>query len=348
MQKIPVIMPGLIVLIVACLLIAGCSSTDTTNQTAQPGTTTNTGALYTAGDIAKNPASTASSAYLVLKYDAASDTYERALIYQNADGSWGYRSDNRTEKASRSVMDKVYTEKLAHTSPSSVPIVTPTGITPAETAQTPGPATTVTITALKAPFITSIIPDEGIAGANVSVQNLAGGNFTVGATARLSHNTSIIQALDVRYISNKSLICTFVIPSDAAAGSWDVTVTNPDGQSDTFTKIFTIHSATSATTTTSPALNGSVAITSIEPSFAYSHNYREFIITGSKFQAGAGVTLQKEGKPDIVGQTVSVTSDTQIHCFFDIPYESQGAWDIVITNPDQTSGKRAGGFEVRQ
>jgi hypothetical protein len=347
MQKIPAFMTGLIVLLIACILIAGCSSTDTTNQTAQPDTTTKAGALYSAGDIVKNPASTASSRYLILGYDAASDTYERALIYQNTDGSWGYRSDDRTDKTSRSVMDKVYTEKLAHTSPSSVPIVTPTGITPAETTQTIVMATTLTTTTLKAPVITSIIPNEGYAGANVSVQNLAGENFTVGATARLSHNTSIIQALDVRYISNKSLICTFVIPSDAAAGSWDVTVTNPDGQSDTFTKIFTIHSATGATTT-SPALNGSVAVTSIEPSFAYSHNYREFIITGSKFQAGAGVTLQKDGKTDIVGQTVSVTSDTQIHCFFDIPYESQGTWDIVVTNPDQSSGKMTGGFEVRQ
>ena len=348
MQRTSIFVPGLVFLLVACLLIAGCSSPDTTNKTTQTDTTPNAGALYTAGDIVKNPASTASSAYLVLGYDAASDTYERALINQNADGSWGYRSDTRTEQTSRPVMDKVYSEKLAHVAPSSVPIGAPTVITTAATTLTTVPATTVTTTGPKAPDIMSIIPDSGYAGTSVSVQNLAGENFTVGATARLSHNTSIIQALDVRYISNKSLICTFVIPSGAAAGSWDVTVTNPDGQSDTFTKIFTIHSATSATTTTSPALNGSVAITSIEPSFAYPHNYREFIITGSKFQTGAGVMLQREGKTDIVGQTVSVTSDTQIHCFFDIPYESQGAWDIVVTNPDQTSGKWTGGFEVRQ
>ena len=340
-------MPGLIVLLVACLLIAGCSSTDTTNQTAQPDTTTNVGALYTAGDIVKNPASTAGSAYLILKYDAASDTYERALIYQNADGSWGYRSDDLTDKINRSVIDKVYTDKLAHTSLSSVPIGTPTGITPAETAQTTEPAMATT-TALKAPSITSIIPNEGYAGSNVSVQNLAGENFTVGATARLSHNTSIIQALDVRYISNKSLICTFVLPPNADAGSWDVTVTNPGGQSGTFTNIFTVHRDTSTVATTSPASSGSVPVTSIDPSFAYSHDYREFIIIGSKFQAGAGVTLQREGKTDIAGSTISVISDTKIQCFFDIPYESTGTWDVVVTNPDQTSGKLIGGFEVRQ
>jgi hypothetical protein len=347
MQKIPAFMTGLTVLLVACILIAGCSSTGTADQPVQPDTTTNAGALYTAGDVVKNPASAAGSAYLILKYDAASDMYERALIYKNTDGSWGYRSDDVTEKTSRSVMDKVYTEKLAHTSLSSVPIVTPTGITPVETTQTTVMTTAVADTTLKAPVITSIIPNEGYAGANVTVQNLAGENFTVGATARLSHDTSVIQALNVRYISNKSLICTFIIPSDAAAGSWDVTVTNPDGQSDTFTKIFTVHSAMDAITTSS-AVNSSMTVTSIEPSFAYSHNYREFIITGSKFQTGAGVVLQKDGKTDIIGSSVSVTSDTQIHCFFDIPYESQGAWDIVVTNPDQSTARMTGGFEVRQ
>ena len=348
MHRTSAFVPGL-VLLVACLLIAGCITPDATNQTAQPTTSANAGAPYAAGDIVKNPASAAGSAYLVLGYDAKSDTYERALIYQNADGTWGYRTDTRTEKTSRSVMDKVYTEKLAHTSPSSVPVVTPTIVTTVETTRTTIPATTVTTAALRAPNITSIIPADGYAGANVSIKNLAGENFVVGATAKISRNASTIPATDVRYISNKSLICTFVIPSDAAAGSWDVTVTNPDGKSDTFTKIFTVHSGTGATTTTSPALSGSVpAVTSVEPGFAYSHNYRQFIITGSKFQAGAVVTLQKEGKPDIAGSSVSVTSDTQIQCFFDIPYESQGSWDIVITNPDQTSGKLTGGFEVRQ
>jgi hypothetical protein len=348
MDKTTICVPGLVLLLVACLLIAGCSSPDTTNQTAQPGTTTTAGALYTAGDIVKNPSSTAGSAWLVLGYDAASDTYERALIYQNTDGSWGYRSDTRTDKTSRSVMDKVYTEKLAHTSPSSVPIVTPTIITTEQTASTTLPETTVTTAAPGAPVITSIIPDEGVAGTNVSVQNLAGENFVVGAKAKLSRNASTIQATDVRYISNESLICTFVIPPNADAGSWDVTVTNPGGQSGTFTNIFTVHRDTSTVATTSPASSGSVPVTSIDPSFAYSHDYREFIIIGSKFQAGAGVTLQREGKTDIAGSTISVISDTKIQCFFDIPYESTGTWDVVVTNPDQTSGKLIGGFEVRQ
>lgn len=334
---------GPVFLLVACLLIAGCSDT----TTAQPVPTTSTGPRYTAGDIVRNPASAASTAWLVIGYDATSDTYERALIYQNADGSWGYRSDTRTDKTGRSVMDRVYTEKLANVPPSSVPVGAPTIVTTVKTTETPLPATTVTPTAPRAPVFTGIIPDEGYAGTNVSVRNVAGENFVVGAKVMLSRNASTIPATEVRYISNKSLICTLVIPSDAAAGSWDVTVTNPDGQSDTFTNVFTVRRDTSVTETTSPTFSGSVPVTSLDPPFAASMGRIEFIITGSKFQNGAAVTLQKAGKPDIVADTVIVNSATQIRCFFIIPSGSRGFWDIVITNPDQTYGRWAGGLEIR-
>ncbi len=36
--------------------------------------------------------------------------YERALIYPNADGSWGYRLNANTAKSSRTVMDRDYTK----------------------------------------------------------------------------------------------------------------------------------------------------------------------------------------------------------------------------------------------
>ena len=70
-------------------------------QISQPVTTTTARATYSAGDIVKNPTSPSTTAWLVIGYDAASDSYERALIYPNADGSWGYRSDDRTENAKR-------------------------------------------------------------------------------------------------------------------------------------------------------------------------------------------------------------------------------------------------------
>ncbi|MDD1684543.1 MAG: hypothetical protein LUQ19_01490 [Methanoregula sp.] len=355
MHRTPVIVPFLAFLLCICLLVAGCSSPDTTNQTAQPGdtstTTTTGGALFTAGDIVKNPNAGSDVAWLVIGYDPATDKYERALIYPNADSSWGYRTDTRTDTASRSVMEKVYTEKLANLAPSSVPVVTPTTMIPEAT---PSAAKTVTATATTevplAPVIKKIIPDKGYAGTTVSISDLSGNNFAYGVNVTLSHSGSAtIRASDVRVLSNKSLMCKFAIPADAVAGSWDVTVTNLDGRTSTFTNIFSVNRDPSLVTTTAALSAGTVPITIIDPPFATSCGYKDFTVTGSKFQNGAGVTLRRTDKPDIVAKTVIVDGDTRLRFFIDIPTGSMGFWDFIITNPDQTYGKLMGtnGFEVR-
>lgn len=349
MDRTPIFVPGLALLLVASILIAGCSTSDTADQTAQTTTPMSAGPLYKAGDIVRNPASTATTAWLVLGYDAASDKYERALIYPNAGGSWGYRVDSRTEKTDRALMEKVDTEVLKNVLPSSVPIVTPTIITPEETTPA-GISTTATTqtTVLKRPSITNIIPDEGYAGTSVSIKDLVGENFVAGTTAVLSRNGSTsITATDVRIVTNKSIICTFAIPSDAPVGAWDVTVRNPDGQSGTFTNIFTVHRDMSAVSTTSSIFSGTVNISFIDPPFASSSGRFPFTITGSRFQNGARVTLKKSGNPDIVADTVIVDSNTQIRCFVMIPSGTMGFYDIVINNPDATYGKWTGGLEIR-
>ena len=126
----------LVVLIFGFILIGGCTSTtpiDTTSpstSTAQLITQVNnapvSGPAYSAGDIVKNTKSSVQVAWLIIGYDSSSDTYERALIYPNADGSWGYRVNMNTEKYSRTLMEKVYTEKITNKAPSSIPVVKPT------------------------------------------------------------------------------------------------------------------------------------------------------------------------------------------------------------------------------
>jgi hypothetical protein len=99
--------------------------------------------------------------------------------------------------------------------------------------------------------------------------------------------------------------------------------------------------------TTSSTFSGSVPVTAIDPPFTNSGGRSEFMVTGSKFQNGATVMLQKEGKPNIEADTVIVNSNTQIRFFINIPTGSNGFWDIVITNPDATYGRWAGGLEIR-
>jgi hypothetical protein len=340
--------PGLVVLIVACLLIAGCSTPDTGDQTVQPTASPVAGARYTAGDIVRNPVSTASTAWLVIRFDAASDSYERALVYPNTDGSWGYRSDNRTEKAGRLVMEKVYTELVENKLPSSVPIVTPTVITTvATTAQA-----TVSLTAVETtntstrPTIARIIPDKGDAGTTVQVTDLVGNNFRNGANVTLSRSgSSDITATGVRAVTPKSITCSFAIPSTATAGAWDVVVTNLDGQSDRYTNIFSVHRTASSLITTSPASAGTVPILYIDPSVGHVGN-NQFTMTGSNFQKGVLVKLQKSGKPDLTARDTIWNSNTSLQCFIDIPVGSFGTWDIVVTNPDKTYGIKYEGYPI--
>jgi len=90
-----------------------------------PPTSQRTGPAYSTGDIVKSPRVTIDTAWLITNYDASTDSYERTLIYPYADGSWGYRLNTNTEKISRTLMENVYTEKVANRALSSIPIRTP-------------------------------------------------------------------------------------------------------------------------------------------------------------------------------------------------------------------------------
>jgi hypothetical protein len=349
----------LCILIVSCTFMAGCTTPGPANETTQPAvsaTTATGGPLFTAGDVVKNPKVTSQTGWLVLGYDPATDTYERALIYQNSDGSWGYRADARTENASRSIMETVYTQKVATISPASVPVRTPAvpsvTVTPSAT---PSPSRTATVTSTATPVqsagkpsIKRIIPDKGDAGTSVAVTDLTGNNFVAGAVVKLIRSGSAdIVATNVRVLGLTSIMCTLPIPADATAGTWDLVVTNPDGQSATFTNLFSVHTSGNTVVTTTISV-GTIPVTGIDPPFGIAHNNIPYTILGSKFQSGAKVKLHNSNKPaDITGTNVVVQSATRIQCFFDIPANSIGNWDIIVTNPDGTTGTLAGGFEVR-
>ena len=345
MDRTNLFVPGPALLLIACILIAGCS-TDTSDQTAQPTVTTSAGARYAVGDIVKNPSSAAGNAWLVIGYDPASDTYERAMVYQNTDGSWGYRKDSRTEKASRSVMEKVYTDVVENKLPSSVPIVTPTVVTPEETIQATLAATVVTPTASLGPTISRIIPDHGDAGTTVTVTDLVGSNFQNGANVTLRRAGSTeIRATGVRAYTPKSITCTIIIPADAAAGAWDLVVTNPDSKSITYTNIFLINRPANVVTTISATSAGTIPVSYIDPSVGHVGN-NQLVITGSGFQNGIKMKLQKSGSPDLTARETIWMSNTTIQCFIDIPTGSFGSWDVLVTNPDSSYGLKYAAYPI--
>ncbi len=335
-----------------CALVAGCtgSSGPSNVTTSATGTTApGSGPLYTAGDIVKSPTGSSTAAWLILGYDASTDMYERAFVYANSDGSWGYRLNSKTEKFSRTMMEKVYSQKITNKAPASIPVRTPTipATTATVSATTTATATTTTVSSDVKPSIRNIIPDEGTAGNVISITDLTGTNFQSGATVTLmkSDNPNIT-ATSVNVVSSTLISCTLSLPSNTTAGSWDVVVTNPSGQYGIYTNLFIIHGSANPTATTTSS--GGIGITSIDPTFvAASNTYLPITVFGSNFQNGLTAKLTRSGNSDIVATTISRTDTTQMRCFFTIPKLSQGTWSLVLTNTDGSTGILEDAFDVR-
>jgi len=344
-------------LLFAGVLIMGCSSSDSSSSgsTAQPSVTATTAsqaALYSAGDIVKNPKSTSTSALLIIGYDAGSNTYERAYIYPNSDGSWGYRIDAKTEKISRSTIEKVYSQKVTSKAVASVPIGTPTTKatpTPVYTTSTTSATATVTTTSGPAPRVMSVDPDTGKTGTTVSITNLKGTGFQTGTAISFVSGSSYVNASSITFSSSNLMTCNFVIPSDATVGYWDVLVKNPDGQSHQFKNGFHVTQGTSTTSTTKTSTTSSsstttttttktATLTSVSPNIVATGGsealHTLLVITGTNFGSVSNIKLTKIGSNTISGQNywVSSTSGTNAQANFDFPAGSNGRWTVTVVD----------------
>lgn len=334
--------------VVASIFIAGCSdSTTSTEVQASPSvaavaTTVSQTALYSAGDIVKNPKSTAASGLLILGYDVSTDTYERAYIYPNSDGSWGYRLDSKTEKITRSTIENVYSQKAGTVEVSAIPVGKPTTAAVAPTAtKTTAVTTTATATATTAsaaaPKITDIDPDRGATGTTVSITSLEGKNFVSGANVSLvkSGETTII-ASSVSVTSPEEITCTFAIPSTAGTGFWDVVITNPDKQTYTWKTGFSVTQGTTTTTTTSTGSSTTIVVTVISASpmtitSGGAKWYGEMRIIGTNLSSVKYLKLVNSLNT-FTGVNYYPVSSQEAQTPFDIPSGSQGTYTLTATD----------------
>jgi hypothetical protein len=239
---------ALSIFLVIGVTMTGCSDSSDSGSTSETlATPATTNPLYTAGDIVRSATGSVSPAWLVVSYDPAGDSYTRALIYKNTDGTWGYRVTAKTETSQRAVMEKIYTIKIAHVSVNSVPTAAPTAVTTevttiATTTETTRSAATTATTSISAarPVIKKMDPEEGEAGTTVSTQ-IIGSDFVSNLTAKLRHSgETSVTALKVAWSSSSSVTATFEIPNTTKVGTWDIVVTNPNGQSGEITNYFLV------------------------------------------------------------------------------------------------------------
>lgn len=186
-----------------------------------------------------------------------------------------------------------------------------------------------------APTVTSITPDSGIIGTTVSITNLAGTNFVGTPAVKLTKSSQPdIMATGVNRVSSTQLTCDIEIPSGAATGTWDVVVTNPDGQGGTLAEGFTFLDPAPTVTGITPdtGMNtGTVSITDL---------------AGTGFSTGATVKLTRNGETNLTATGVSVESATQIICTLDLTGAPAAQWNVVVTNPDGQSGELLNGFTI--
>jgi len=328
------------ILIIACLMAAGCSSSEGSSQTAPTETTASTGPQFSEGDIVQMQTGSATTGYLILGYDAGTDSYTRAIIHKNTNGAWGYRTSSATSTIDREELEKVFSV-VAHVSVSAIPTSAPTPV-PTSVVATQAPTVIATATTVKAnttgkPIIRSIDPEEGYAGDSLDM-TITGSNFQDGATAKLTMSgQDAIDATDVSVDSASKITCTFDIPDDATVGTWSVAVTNSNGQSGELTNYFIVHKAKETNPT----------VSSITPKSGYQGDTIDITITGTGFKDGATAALIKTDQDDITASDVTVSSATKIIATFYIPSDAKtGTWGVIVTNSDDLSGKLTAIFTV--
>lgn len=307
---------ALVSLLIAGIFFAGCSTEEpATAATPVPTSVTAVATKYSPGDvIARSALATGTEYYLILGYDKSSDQYERAWIYKNTDGTFGYRADSRTDKSPRASVEKVYPVKVSHVTVSSIPIVTPTVVS-AETRVSGN-----------APTLLKISPNTGSKDSTVSV-TISGDHFQNGATVKLLQpGHSPLKATAVSVTSGTGIDCIFNL-AGLETGTLNLIVTNPDGQYGTLVNAFTIGTA------------GPI-IGSVYPGTLKAGETRQLIIYGQNFQDLFKVTLsQDSARLDCLNPMFM--DETKIYCDLTVPVAVKtGSWNLVVINvADQNEGR---------
>lgn len=289
------------------VIFAGCINESPPAEAAIP--TAHPEAKYGEGDIIATPSSTdAPSLYLILKYDAAADQYTRAVIEKNADGSWGHRSSDWTEKSPRAAVEKTYTVRVGHVVVSIVPIITPTTLP--EITQKPSGY---------APAILQISPSSASRDTVVRV-TITGSYFQNGATVRLFRAGSApITATGVS-VTAFDLSCLFNLNSKTE-GMYDLIVLNPDGQSDSLPGAFTIRG-------TAPVIGG------MYPVAGALKDIVSLTISGQNFRNDVKVSFTRNTTELVCDRPLSMES-TKISCTLDLATArgaSAGEWTVTVLN----------------
>jgi len=168
--------------------------------------------------------------------------------------------------------------------------------------------------------INTITPASSKRNVTASVE-INGTNLLPGSTAKLVRGTGTITANSVTYNSSTKLTASFAIPSAAASGYWDLTVSSAGYVSDiTKTGIFFIQ--------------GDMSINNVTPDIGIRGTTLKLTVTGTDFQSGAAIKLVSGGMV-ITGTGVTYSGTTAITASFALPSSIANGtkFYLTVTNP---------------
>ena len=192
-----------------------------------------------------------------------------------------------------------------------------------------------------------IFPAAGYREENVDF-NLTGIGFVAGATVTFINSDDALVTFDPTGLSvdsAESISGTIPANSGRVLGLYDVTVTNPDGESGTLEKAFLV----------SP--NPPPVVDDVIPPFAWNGDPvdgilsdRAIAIRGQNFLSTPGVRWVSVANPDEIWEATSVAFTDSTALTAIIPSESgampAGDYIVQVTNPDLQGAAWAGTFEV--
>jgi len=103
------------------------------------------------------------------------------------------------------------------------------------------------------PVIYTISPNYKVLPASKALIRVNGDNFNKSSTFVLRQGTKILPVTDVTYLSRLAMTFNVTVPWSSPAGTWNLTVKNPDAKTYQATNIFTVRNPVPAIATISPS-----------------------------------------------------------------------------------------------
>jgi len=182
------------------------------------------------------------------------------------------------------------------------------------------------------PVVGEASPDRGNNNEAVEV-SISGDDYREGASVKIKKGAEEVLGTGV-VVEDQQIDCTFDL-TGATIGDWDVVVNNtaPGGGEATKASGFNVEWPP-------PTVDHA------DPDNGLRDTVQDTRIYGTDFRDGLSVKLTYPGEEDIAATVMSVESDTEISCSFNLSGAKVGSWGIVVANNDGKSGTKENNFSV--